>query len=282
MTFQLPWNRKKTTRVAGIELPHIELPRIELPRIDGKQIERATASLPKIETSKLPEVSAASVGAAVDDAKRAIGGSAEQVAQKATQLGQDAGKLSRDLAASSGSSIRSLGTDLRGLTRDLRSLRITRQKQGPDMMPGIFLLAGIGSGMAAMYFFDPEQGRRRRALLRDQVTKWTRVASETFSGRAEDLRNRSIGLAHEARTAVSNVAGSASTVIEDTRSSIVDTTPSAASDLEMTDAAARAYSDESVYSTSEPQSVSSGELGTEEGSDREQIYSAYRDTGRDN
>lgn len=33
------------------------------------------------------------------------------------------------------------------------------------------LLIGAAVGGAAMYFFDPDRGRRRRALLRDQALK---------------------------------------------------------------------------------------------------------------
>jgi hypothetical protein len=92
------------------------------------------------------------------------------------------------------------------LGKELRSIRVTREpapaQRGPDIMPGIALLGGFGGGIALMYFFDPAQGRRRRALLRDQLTKWTRLGRETVSGRATDLRNRTAGLAHETKKAI--------------------------------------------------------------------------------
>ena len=284
MTFQFPWNRPKTIRLGSIELP-----RIELPRIDGKAIDRATAnvSLPKIEAPRLPDVSAASIGSAVDDARKAIGDTAEELVHKAGQIGPAAGKLGKEIAASGEHNLRNLGADLRGLGRDAKSLRITRQKSGPDMMPGIFLLAGLGSGMAAMYFFDPEEGRRRRALLRDQLRKFSRVATETLSGRAEDLRNRSAGLTHEARSAVSDLTGTLAGAANEGRgASLVDETPEAAGELDATDAAARGYDESGIYSTSEPDSIGGSEVASDNGSDetteREQIYSAYTDTGREN
>lgn len=64
-------------------------------------------------------------------------------------------------------------------------------------------LLWLGLGAAAMYLLDPEQGRRRRALMRDQMTKARRVMRERASGKAQDLRNRAHGLAAETRRAVS-------------------------------------------------------------------------------
>lgn len=278
---EFPWNRKKTTRVAGIELPHIELP-----KLDPKSIERARTQLSR-DTGRLAETSAATIGAVAGQAAEKAG----QAAERAGQLGQEAGKLGRELATGGEANLRALGADLKELSREVGSLRVTRQKQRPDTMPGIALLAGLGAGLAAMFFFDPEQGRRRRALLRDQLVKWSRVTSETISGRAEDLRNRSIGLAHEARKAVEGGAERASEAAE----SVVDTTPEAAPQLAATDTAAGISSEASagagtggegasagVYSTSEYDPSLTGEGGTEPSTtENEQLYGSLTDTVRD-
>lgn len=60
-------------------------------------------------------------------------------------------------------------------------------------------LIAFGVGVAAMYLLDPERGRRRRALLRDQVAHARRVLSERAGSKARDLSNRAHGLAAEAR-----------------------------------------------------------------------------------
>lgn len=62
-------------------------------------------------------------------------------------------------------------------------------------------LIAFGAGAAAMYLLDPEQGRRRRALLRDQLVHAKRVLSERAGSKARDLdlSNRAQGLAAEAR-----------------------------------------------------------------------------------
>lgn len=62
-------------------------------------------------------------------------------------------------------------------------------------------LVWLGLGAAAMYLFDPEQGRRRRALVRDQMTKARRVIRERAAGTTRDLGNRAYGAAAEARRA---------------------------------------------------------------------------------
>jgi hypothetical protein len=59
-------------------------------------------------------------------------------------------------------------------------------------------LIAFGLGALTMYLLDPEQGRRRRALLRDRVARTRRVVRE----RAKDLSNRAYGVAAEARRAV--------------------------------------------------------------------------------
>ena len=145
-----------------------------------------------------------------------------QVGNAARDLGNQAAKATEDARAQAAVAAREVPVAatviaqqaLRGaaqlgrdLTGNLRQWRITRepaiQKQrGPDVMPGVALLAGVGSGLAIMYFFDPNEGRRRRTLLRDQITKWTRIGRESFAGKAKDVQNRAQGVMYEARKAV--------------------------------------------------------------------------------
>lgn len=60
-------------------------------------------------------------------------------------------------------------------------------------------VAVLGIGALAMYFFDPVSGRRRRALLRDQLVHAQKEVGEYAEGTARDLRNRARGFAAEAR-----------------------------------------------------------------------------------
>jgi uncharacterized membrane protein len=50
------------------------------------------------------------------------------------------------------------------------------------------------TGAALMYFFDPQNGRRRRALLRDRMTHLQRVARDARRVTARDLSARATGL----------------------------------------------------------------------------------------
>jgi hypothetical protein len=60
----------------------------------------------------------------------------------------------------------------------------------------------FGLGAAAMYLLDPQQGRRRRALLRDKFVHTQRLVRERTEATARDLSNRAQGVAAQARRAV--------------------------------------------------------------------------------
>lgn len=59
------------------------------------------------------------------------------------------------------------------------------------------LAGGIGLGAALMYILDPDRGRRRRALVRDQLVSAAHRAPDAFGATARDLSNRTRGLAAE-------------------------------------------------------------------------------------
>jgi len=154
--------------------------------------------------------------------------------REAGRLSEEAGKRSREVAVAGTVNARALSRDLSELGRELGELRITRRRQGPDWAPRVALLVGVGSGVAAMYFLDPEQGRRRRALLRDQWMKWTRVFGREATGVAKDVRNRAVGAVHETRRAVEGMTGTIGEQI-DVEAPAVEETPDVADELEATD-----------------------------------------------
>lgn len=59
---------------------------------------------------------------------------------------------------------------------------------------------GIGLGAALMYFYDPERGRRRRALARDQAIRTGTRLNRTAHSVSRDLSNRARGLVAEVRS----------------------------------------------------------------------------------
>jgi hypothetical protein len=61
-------------------------------------------------------------------------------------------------------------------------------------------VSAFGLGALVMYMMDPQQGRRRRALARDQLTSAQRQITETASATYQDLRNRAYGMYAQARS----------------------------------------------------------------------------------
>ena len=55
-------------------------------------------------------------------------------------------------------------------------------------------LLGAALGGAAMYFFDPDRGRRRRALVRDKTVSATHCARDFVDAGTRDLKNRGTAL----------------------------------------------------------------------------------------
>ncbi len=60
-------------------------------------------------------------------------------------------------------------------------------------------LLGFACGAGLMYVFDPGGGRRRRALLRDQVTHAVRKTGDGLDAAARDAANRVSGKVVKAR-----------------------------------------------------------------------------------
>lgn len=61
-----------------------------------------------------------------------------------------------------------------------------------------WIATGAVFSAAAMYFFDPISGRRRRALLRDQITHYRKVLTRAFRREIVHLNNKAHGLAIKA------------------------------------------------------------------------------------
>ena len=56
---------------------------------------------------------------------------------------------------------------------------------------------GLFLGALAMFVFDPQQGARRRALVRDKAVRYGTDAADYVSSTAKDLGNRAYGMAKE-------------------------------------------------------------------------------------
>ena len=70
------------------------------------------------------------------------------------------------------------------------------------MIKIIAILGAAAAGAAAMYIFDPEEGARRRALMKDKAVGLSNDAKQALGAKSRDLRNRAQGLLHEAKSAL--------------------------------------------------------------------------------
>jgi hypothetical protein len=68
------------------------------------------------------------------------------------------------------------------------------------MKDTVLFLTGAAFGAGMMYALDPDAGRRRRALTRDQLVRARVKTRETASATARDLLNRSYGMMAGARS----------------------------------------------------------------------------------
>ncbi|HEU4477170.1 MAG TPA: hypothetical protein VFR80_01550, partial [Pyrinomonadaceae bacterium] len=57
------------------------------------------------------------------------------------------------------------------------------------MNKGLRLLSAAGTGAGLMYLFDPDRGKRRRALLRNKAVHISRIANDAAGKTRRDLRN---------------------------------------------------------------------------------------------
>jgi hypothetical protein len=75
---------------------------------------------------------------------------------------------------------------------------------GRDMA---LLTAGLGVGALIMYMLDPADGRRRRALARDQVTHFVTEAEKKVGAKARHWTNRARGVVADTKSAEAGVVG---------------------------------------------------------------------------
>jgi len=61
-------------------------------------------------------------------------------------------------------------------------------------------IVGVGVGAALMYFFDPDRGKRRRALVRDKVESAGNKAQDYAEKMGRDVRNRAYGVVAETKS----------------------------------------------------------------------------------
>jgi uncharacterized membrane protein len=79
----------------------------------------------------------------------------------------------------------------------VRRRRFRRRDSGADLNTGLAVLGGLGLGASLMYIFDPARGKRRRALMRDQLAHTGRVLARAMPTTSRDIRHRAYGMLAE-------------------------------------------------------------------------------------
>src|SRR5947209_7226520 len=84
----------------------------------------------------------------------------------------------------------------------------------------ISLIEGLGIGALAMYFYDPERGNSRRAMVRDKVKSIYNTKLEAKDIMVKDTVNRVKGLASRTRAKLSFQTPDDEKLLEQIRSKI--------------------------------------------------------------
>ncbi len=82
----------------------------------------------------------------------------------------------------------------------------------------IAILIGALGGAGLMYLLDPEWGRRRRALLCDQLVKVANRSGERLEGLSKDVPNRAKGAVLEAQKRIQHEEVDDAILVERVRS----------------------------------------------------------------
>ncbi len=85
---------------------------------------------------------------------------------------------------------------------------------------GAMLAGGMGMGTALMYLFDPVQGRRRRARLRDGAVHLLYRLGDALGTTARDARHRAAGLVSRARSRTRERPPSDAVLVERVRAAL--------------------------------------------------------------
>ena len=88
------------------------------------------------------------------------------------------------------------------------------------MHRGVAFGTGLGIGTGLMFLLDPNQGKRRRAMLRDKCYWAARKTGEGMEVTARDLRNRTYGLVSDVQSRFSSAPADDAVLIDRVRAKL--------------------------------------------------------------
>lgn len=89
----------------------------------------------------------------------------------------------------------------------------TEAHSGSALTSAMMLLAGAGIGALLMYVLDPNQGRGRRAYLRDKMVSASNNAADYVQAKSRHLTNRAQGMVSEVGSRAKDVAAGAGSAL---------------------------------------------------------------------
>jgi gas vesicle protein len=137
----------------------------------------------------------------------------QSVAEYTQRLAERASSTASDYADDASSSARSMG---RGFMKSgRRAMKTARgwvgQDQGMSAGTAVGITGGalcaLAMGAGLMFFLDPAQGRRRRALVRDKTYSAAKGTAEYAEKKGRHWSNKARGMAADASSMASNVTG---------------------------------------------------------------------------
>ena len=109
--------------------------------------------------------------------------------------------------------------------RVLRSgFRRSRGAESPSRRPVLAAAAGAGAGAGLMYLLDPDRGRRRRALARDQAVHYLHETADATETAARDLGHRGVGLVAKSRRRLQSVPPGGEALADQVQAQLADLT----------------------------------------------------------
>jgi uncharacterized membrane protein len=88
------------------------------------------------------------------------------------------------------------------------------------MNRGLAMIVGAGVGAGLMYLYDPQMGRRRRALTRDKLLSLNHRIDDSVDVTTRDFTNRAVGLWAEMRSCITSDGASNEVLAERVRAQL--------------------------------------------------------------
>jgi len=157
------------------------------------------------------------------DAVAPVWAGAKLIGKSLAERAHDLAERSRELASSAAEGTASAGSFLSDRASDAgsgirrgsrRAARTTKSWFGyeeepryahyvPSTSTTVSALAALAAGVGLMYLMDPQDGNRRRAVLRDKSNRLVRETGDFFRKTGRHLANKSRGMQHQAAGMVS-------------------------------------------------------------------------------